>query len=167
MTRFKRLVQDILSFENDPLRVTFEQASRAEAAVLMVEPMKDTVDDWFIGFGSSWLHGEKVTARTEPITLQHAYDAATTELYECLCNAPQLLHSWRTLSSVRQDVLVQMVYQLGLGGVTNFRKMLQNLNDGQFEAAAAEMLDSRWRQQTPLRAACLASRMERNIWVPL
>jgi lysozyme len=45
-----------------------------------------------------------------------------------------------------------MRYQLGRGGLANFRKMLAALAVKDYETAAREALDSRWAQQTPARA---------------
>lgn len=52
----------------------------------------------------------------------------------------------------RRAALVNMVFQLGLAGVLKFRKMIQYLKVGNYEAAADEGLDSKWARQTPNRA---------------
>lgn len=51
-----------------------------------------------------------------------------------------------------QRALGNMVYQMGVGGVSNFRKMLDALKEGDYDLAAREALDSRWAIQTPNRA---------------
>ena len=51
-----------------------------------------------------------------------------------------------------QRALANMVYQLGVQGVCNFRLMLEALEDGDRVEAADEALDSRWAEQTPKRA---------------
>lgn len=59
-----------------------------------------------------------------------------------------------------QDVLAEMVFQLGLGGVSKFRGMLAALERRDFATAAQEMRRSRWMQQTPSRCEQLAGFME-------
>ena len=51
-----------------------------------------------------------------------------------------------------QRALGNMVYQMGVGGVSNFKKMLGALQSADRELAATEALDSRWAIQTPKRA---------------
>ena len=55
-----------------------------------------------------------------------------------------------------QGVLVNMAYQMGVSGVSKFRKMWANMKDSNWKGAADEMLDSRWAKQTPNRANRLA-----------
>lgn len=57
------------------------------------------------------------------------------------------------LDPVRQAVLVQLRYQLGLDGLLGFRKMLAALERGEYAAAARELLDSKLaREDSPARA---------------
>lgn len=64
-----------------------------------------------------------------------------------------------TLAPARQRVLINMAYQLGVGGLLGFRHMLEALRRGDYELAADEMLDSDWARQTPARAQRLAQEM--------
>ncbi|MFP8558266.1 glycoside hydrolase family protein [Klebsiella michiganensis] len=56
------------------------------------------------------------------------------------------------MSGPRRAALVNMVFQLGLNGVLNFKKMISYLKAQNYPAAADEALDSRWARQTPNRA---------------
>lgn len=56
-----------------------------------------------------------------------------------------------------QRALANMAYQLGVGGVLGFRKMLAALRTGDRETAAAEALKSTWARQTPNRAQRIAA----------
>ena len=69
------------------------------------------------------------------------------------------------LSKPRQAVLINMAFQLGIGGLFKFKRMLGSVEDGQYGEAAAEMLDSLWAQQTPDRAKRLAKQMLTGEWV--
>ena len=70
-----------------------------------------------------------------------------------------LLSWWSRLSQDRQNVLVEMGFQLGVAGLLNFKNFLLALEMGDYEGAKDEMLDSKWARQTPDRAARLAERM--------
>jgi lysozyme len=64
------------------------------------------------------------------------------------------------LDAIRQGVIVQMAYQMGVDGVRGFRKMLAAIDRGDFAAAADEMLESKWaRHDSPARAARHAATM--------
>lgn len=69
-------------------------------------------------------------------------------------------HLWfRRLDQNRQDVILNMAYQLGIGGLFKFKKMIDALSHRDFERAADEMLDSKWAKQTPNRALRNAKKM--------
>jgi len=51
-----------------------------------------------------------------------------------------------------QEVILNMCYQLGITGVSKFRKAISALQEGEWSEAADEMLDSLWAKQTPNRA---------------
>jgi lysozyme len=49
-----------------------------------------------------------------------------------------------------------MTFQLGVGGVSKFKKFLGHLSTSTYHLASDEMLDSRWAKQTPHRAEKLS-----------
>ena len=57
-------------------------------------------------------------------------------------------------------VLIEMVFQLGIGGVSKFKNMWKALGEGNYQTASEEMLDSRWAKQTPKRAEELSNVMK-------
>ena len=72
------------------------------------------------------------------------------ELYRGNTRLPQII----------EHVIVEMVFQLGKTGVSKFRKFWKALSDGNKKEAAAQMIDSRWHDQTPIRCKELASLVE-------
>jgi lysozyme len=56
-----------------------------------------------------------------------------------------------------QDVIYEMCYQMGISGVSKFKKTLLYLENREFKMASKEMLDSRWARQTPNRANKLSN----------
>ena len=72
---------------------------------------------------------------------------------------------WTTkLSEPRFAVLVNMAFQMGIGGLLKFKRMLGSIENGQYKEASMEMLDSLWAQQTPERAKRLSKQMETGEW---
>ena len=68
------------------------------------------------------------------------------------------------LSEPRQAVLIGMAFQMGIGGLLKFKRMLGSVEDGQYGEAAMEMLDSAWAKQTFGRATRMAKQMETGEW---
>ena len=56
-----------------------------------------------------------------------------------------------------QGVLVNMSYQMGVNGVSKFKKALHAMQMFQWKIAADELMDSRWARQTPNRAKELSN----------
>jgi len=76
------------------------------------------------------------------------------------------------LSGERQDVVIMMVYQLGLDGVKKFKRFLGHLKAHDYAAAAKEGLlgkndatPSLWRTQTPNRCHRMMCALLTGVWV--
>jgi len=74
-------------------------------------------------------------------------------------NANQLIEGL-PLHHQAKCVIIEMVFQLGIGGVSKFKKMWKALKQNDYQIASEEMLDSRWAKQTPKRAEELSSVMK-------
>jgi len=75
------------------------------------------------------------------------------ELENAISGAEELLKECN-LPSLANEIVVEMVFQLGKTGVSKFRNFLAALqgDSPQWLKASEEMLDSRWAKQTPNRA---------------
>lgn len=63
---------------------------------------------------------------------------------------------WRGESELRKRALVNMAFQLGVGGLLSFKRMLWQMQHGSYKKASEEALDSVWAKQTPNRAQRIA-----------
>ena len=54
-----------------------------------------------------------------------------------------------------KELIVEMIFQLGSKGVSNFKKMIKYLNKKKKYMACLEMMDSLWYKQTPERVSDL------------
>ena len=70
---------------------------------------------------------------------------------QCRSN-PAIYAALQQCNPARADILYSMAYQQGIEGLAGYKKTLVHISNGNFEAAATEMLDSKWARQTPNRA---------------
>ena len=66
---------------------------------------------------------------------------------------------WKELNDNRQRILANMCFNLGRPRLSNFKKFLAALEEGDYEKAAVEMMDSKWASQVGDRAVRLRDRM--------
>lgn len=67
---------------------------------------------------------------------------------------------WRDHSSARQDVLVELMFNLGTSRLKGFKRMWAALAKRDYLEASAQMLDSKWATQVKGRATTLADQMQ-------
>jgi len=63
------------------------------------------------------------------------------------------------LDSVRQLILVDMAFNMGVPRLCKFKNMWAAVHENKFDVAAKEMLDSKWANQVKSRATKLAHAM--------
>lgn len=66
---------------------------------------------------------------------------------------------WSSLDEVRQRVVVNMAFNLGVPGLCEFHHTLADMQAGNYVGAAAAMLASKWAGQVGARAQRLAKMM--------
>lgn len=67
---------------------------------------------------------------------------------------------WRNMDDVRQQILCEMCFNMGLPRLAKFQKMLGYLQVGNTSGAAEEMLNSQWATEVKDRAKVLATAMK-------
>lgn len=70
---------------------------------------------------------------------------------------------WRKLDGVRQRVLLNMTFNLGIKGMLGFRNTLGMIQRGDYVAAARGMKASRWHSQVGDRAVRLEAMMATGV----
>lgn len=119
-------------------------------------PYQDSRGIWTVGYGHNLTSGALSEAAISQILADDLLIADT---------ACRTLPVWSGLSEVRQGVLLNMVFNLGLAGFMRFRKLYAALESEDYPQAAAEMLDSAWAKQVGARAGRLAKQMTEDVWV--
>jgi lysozyme len=69
-----------------------------------------------------------------------------------------------TLDDARQGVLVDMAFNLGMGGLYGFVDTLKLIKEKKYRLASYEMLNSEWASQVGNRATTLSRMMETGKW---
>lgn len=119
---------------------------------LRLKPYKDTVGKTTIGIGRN-LDDVGISEGEARALLENDIDRAEDDL-------DRSLPWWRGLDGVRQEVLVNMAFNLGIGGLLGFKNTLASVKAGLWVNAARGMRASRWARQVGKRAERLASAME-------
>ena len=84
------------------------------------------------------------------------------DLQTAIKSAKQLIEEFGCddIDEQAEEILIEMVFQLGKTGVSKFRNMWKALAEKNYIGASYEMLDSRWAKQTPNRAKAMADLMK-------
>ena len=84
------------------------------------------------------------------------------DLQQAIRGARSLMeeHGCADIDEKAEEILIEMVFQLGMTGVSKFKNMWKALAEKNYIGASYEMLDSRWSKQTPNRAKAMAKTMK-------
>lgn len=126
-----------------------------------LKPYRCTAGKLTIGVGRN-LDDRGITAEESAYLLANDIAREERELLRALPWVGQL-------DEVRQRVLLDMTFNMGLGGVLQFKNTLATIKAGDYAKAAAMMLDSKWATQVGQRAERLSQMMAtgktpRELW---
>jgi lysozyme len=123
---------------------------------LRLKPYKDTVGKLTIGVGRN-LDAEGISEEEARILLRNDIVKAGLAVAKAL--------PWvQYLDDIRFAVLLNMSFNMGIGGLLEFKKTLAHVRAKQYAEAAKDMLQSHWAQQVGVRAQRLARQMETGQW---
>ena len=106
-------------------------------------------------FGINW---EEVPD-DQYITEDRCYILFQEDVQIAISGCMKIYTNWDDLPQEVQHILVNMCFQLGQRGLSNFKQMGKAIEESDWEKASVEMMDSRWAKQTPQRAERLKNRM--------
>ena len=131
-----------------------DQLDRHEGVRL--KPYKDPVGKLTIGAGRN-LTDVGISHTEAAFLLENDITRAQTGL---LARYPW----FADLDSVRQAVLVNMAFNMGLSSLASFIHTLDCVARGQYGEASDRMLESKWAKQVGQRAVELAAQMRTGAW---
>lgn len=126
-----------------------EQLERHEG--LKLHPYKCTAGKLTIGIGRN-LIDKGISPEEARIMLNHDID----EFWRKLSARLPLVNG---LDNARQNVVLNMAFNMGVDGFLTFKNMINCLTMRDYHGAAKEMLDSKWARQVGDRANELAKQM--------
>jgi len=120
------------------------------------------IDD--VGFSTEEIHFLKLDNSRdfdiEPLSVTEAEFLLYNDIVAAINECKKLDIDFEKLDSVRQDVITDMMFNLGYHRLTKFKKTLRYVKGRLFHYAAVEMLDSKWARQVKSRAVELSNMMK-------
>ena len=117
---------------------------------LKLKPYRCTAGKLTIGVGRN-LDDKGISHDEAMLLLRNDIEEVTRQLER---------YSWYVaLGPTRRKVLIDMAFNLGIGGLLGFQKMIEALERGDYERAADEMVNSRWYKQVGKRGRRLERMM--------
>lgn len=116
-------------------------------------PYKDSLGILTIGYGRN--------LQTRGLSESEAYQLLLNDIYDHWQELITALPWVAAIALERQQVLLDMGFNMGVPRLLGFHKMIAHVQAGEYEEAAREMLDSEWAAQVkPARAEYLARAMK-------
>ena len=119
---------------------------------LNLNPYQDTKGLWTFGYGSRFplLQNEVEFVRNNRLSLAEIVIMKTIPFY-------------LDLDPVRRILLIDMVYNMGIDGVLEFKDMLGCMKNKDWTGASEAMLNSTWRIEEQSRCEQMAYLMEKGV----
>ena len=118
---------------------------------------QDSEGYWTIGVGR--LIDKRLGGRLRPEEIAMMLENDITQAEE---DAKALFPGFESLVDARKAVLVNLAFNMGRNRLATFQRLRRAVSEGDWEWAAAEMLDSRWSEQVGQRAVRLAEQMKKG-----
>ena len=120
---------------------------------LRLKPYLCTADQLTIGYGRN--------LESMGISRYEAEVMLVSDIERCY-NELEVFGWFSGLDIVRQEAMVDLLFNLGLPRLLGFKKMIRHLSNKEYSQAAAELLNSRYAIQVGDRANELAYMLERG-----
>jgi lysozyme len=119
---------------------------------------------WTIGYGTTrWIN--RPVDKGDQVLPSDARRLLRADIFGAILDAQKLFPRFEELSSVRQEVLISMAYQLGGPRFKKFKKMRAAADELDYPKMAEEMVDSKWFRKFTTRAQRLVAAMRTGDWV--
>ena len=99
-------------------------------------------------------------AHTKGVNQVEAERLLKLMITQCRHQLEVTLPFFSKLDTVRQDVLINMCFNIGLAGLLKFKKSLLLIEAGEYSQASIELLNSKWAKDVGNRALELSTQMK-------
>tara|TARA_X000001036_G_scaffold300886_1_gene279939 strand:+ start:801 stop:1232 length:432 start_codon:yes stop_codon:yes gene_type:complete len=124
------------------------------------KPYKDQLGYLTIGYGHLILSNEKILLKKK-IHKKELEEIFEKDFKKALYNFNTKLKHF-TSNKKEADLLIEMVFQLGIKGCLKFKNLLKNMRKGNKHLVCFEMMNSLWYKQTPYRVKTLVKNFLKN-----
>ena len=124
------------------------------------KPYKDQLGYLTIGYGHLILSNEKILLKKK-IHKKELEEIFEKDFKKALYNFNTKLKHL-TSNKKEADLLIEMVFQLGVKGCLKFKNLLKNMRKGNKHLVCFEMMNSLWYKQTPYRVKTLVKNFLKN-----
>ena len=113
------------------------------------KPYKDKLGYLTVGYGhlikqnDEYLFKKKFKKKELDALFLHDFNKCVIDYYKYLI--------FYSSSKKDKELLIEMIFQMGIKGVLKFKKLLKNINKGNKNLVCFDMMQSLWYKQTPNR----------------
>lgn len=117
------------------------------------KPYKDQLGYLTIGYGHLILPNENILLKKQ-INKKELEEIFEKDFKKALSDFNNTFKSL-TLNEKESELLIEMIFQLGIKGCLKFKNLIKNIKKGNKHLVCFDMMDSLWYKQTPNRVKAL------------
>lgn len=117
------------------------------------KPYKDQLGYLTIGYGHLILPNENILLKKQ-IHKKELEEIFEKDFKKALSDFNSAFKSL-TLNEKESELLIEMIFQLGIKGCLKFKNLIKNIKKGNKHLVCFDMMDSLWYKQTPNRVKAL------------
>ena len=117
------------------------------------KPYKDRLGYVTIGYGHLILPNENILLKKQ-INKKELEEIFEKDFKKALSNFNNTFKPF-TLNEKESELLIEMIFQLGIKGCLKFKNLIKNIKKGNKHLVCFDMMDSLWYKQTPNRVKAL------------
>ena len=117
------------------------------------KPYKDQLGYLTIGYGHLILPNENILLKKQ-IHKKELEEIFEKDFKKALSDFNSTFKSF-TLNEKESELLIEMIFQLGIKGCLKFKNLIKNIKKGNKHLVCFDMMDSLWYKQTPNRVKAL------------
>ena len=117
------------------------------------KPYKDQLGYLTIGYGHLILPNENILLKKQ-INKKELEEIFEKDFKKALSNFNNTFKPF-TLNEKESELLIEMIFQLGIKGCLKFKNLIKNIKKGNKHLVCLDMMDSLWYKQTPYRVKAL------------
>lgn len=144
----------------DPTNLALLIAELRRDEGVRYSPYMDTTGHLTVGVGRNLTVSPLPAGWTYPLTDAQVNQLLTQDLQATFAQLDAKIPWWRSLDDVRQRVVANLAFNLGVAGLLTFKTALGAMQRGSYAIAAAAMMNSTWYRQVGARAQRLCYAME-------